>query len=183
MLKLNITCICFVYIVTDVDSNPPVKSPLKLVGSLLQPISHSVRSPGNFYHPASTPSQPYITADDHLVARSLARFSLASIYEHFKVLLAVLRAPSTSILFLLKLSIESVHAILLRLKIKGLHSQGISFQSPTKTLSVSLVTLTDTLHQTFRTASQMKLLLRTGAMLPGRRRTVCKQASFKRLTS
>jgi len=109
-----------VYIVTDVDSNPPVKSPLKLVGSLLQPISHSVRSPGNFYHPASTPSQPYITADDHLVARSLARFSLASIYEHFKVLLAVLRAPSTSILFLLKLSIESVHAILMRLKIKGL---------------------------------------------------------------
>ena len=75
LLKLNITCTCFVYTVTDVYSNPPVKSPLELMGSLLQPISYW-RSRGNFYHPASTPSQrstlTYITADDHLVARSLA---------------------------------------------------------------------------------------------------------------
>ena len=64
-----------------------------------------------------------------------------------------------------------------------MNSQGKSFQSPKTTLYVNLVTLTDTLHETVRTASQMQLLLRTSAMIFGRRRTVCKQVSFQRLTS
>ena len=41
--------------------------------------------------------------------------------------------------------------------------RGESFQSPTTTLSVSLVTLTDTLQKTVRTASQMQLLLKRDA--------------------
>jgi len=89
--------------------------------------------------------------------------------------------------FSLKIFKESVHAaILMCLNAKAsnavMHSQVESFQSPTTTLSVSLVTLMDALHNTVRTAGQMQLLLRKSVMLLGRRRTVCKQVNSKRLT-
>ena len=67
-----------------------------------------------------------------------------------------------------------------KVSIAVMHSQGESFQSRTITLYVAL---TDTLHETVHTASQMQLLLRTSVMLFGRRGTVCKQVSFKRSTN
>jgi len=78
--------------------------------------------------------------------------------------------------FPLKLAIAIPTICVQRVKASNavMYSQGESLQSPTTTLSVSRVTLTDTLHATVRTARQTLLLLRGSVMLLGRRRTLCK---------
>ena len=89
--------------------------------------------------------------------------------------------------FSLKPGKETHVACMMRLKSESLQYRdrytqpGRKLSIATTTLSMSLVTLKDTLHETVHTTSKimMQLLLRTSAMLLGRRRRAQEQCVSK----